>query len=511
MSDQPSDVPDAEIKPEDTASDKPQDTAHKPLDTVFDKPQNNVSEKPHMAALDKPETNPSDKPETTISDKPQTIASDKLQITSDNKPQESQTTVFDKLQITSDNKPQESQTTVFDKLQITSDNKPQESQTTVFDKLLKNLQQPGGESPAQDKQGGGDDDEREEAFRTIVENAQVDVVPPASGKTAHARSFRDYFMAKLNKTKIIDFPSWDSPQQSPEFNLYVAKSELIKVTHELTRTRTDDVRNRSQLTEHTRQLETKQAEFSQLIVDTEPFIQQNREIRARFQRIISRNEAKVKALQEKTEILRRDASKFTKWEMFMRALVDKYAPYQEYVAACLRQSSGEITDITSLLSTYVSKLYAKYNLLAQLYSDVHSIDATQHDLRRKISRHSEELKGLTDTTSGLRVEYRELTAEKHLLEKQRALLHREKETASYECSEVQKNLDNAYKLFILDAPSGQKPSVKQDAKKPTNEEKVSQLQLQHDYLTEVLKVATRLYEMSDDTLRGHVSMETIRY
>ncbi|KAI5722950.1 hypothetical protein M8J76_016069 [Diaphorina citri] len=440
MSDQPSDVPDAEIKPEDTASDKPQDTAHKPLDTVFDKPQNNVSEKPHMAALDKPETNPSDKPETTISDKPQTIASDKLQITSDNKPQESQTTVFDKLQITSDNKPQESQTTVFDKLQITSDNKPQESQTTV------------------------------------------DVVPPASGKTAHARSFRDYFMAKLNKTKIIDFPSWDSPQQSPEFNLYVAKSELIKVTHELTRTRTDDVRNRSQLTEHTRQLETKQAEFSQLIVDTEPFIQQNREIRARFQRIISRNEAKVKALQEKTEILRRDASKFTKWEMFMRALVDKYAPYQEYVAACLRQSSGEITDITSLLSTYVSKLYA-----------------------------NKELKGLTDTTSGLRVEYRELTAEKHLLEKQRALLHREKETASYECSEVQKNLDNAYKLFILDAPSGQKPSVKQDAKKPTNEEKVSQLQLQHDYLTEVLKVATRLYEMSDDTLRGHVSMETIRY
>jgi hypothetical protein len=61
--------------------------------------------------------------------------------------------------------------------------------------------------------------------------------------------------------------------------------------------------------------------------------------------------------------------------------------FQEYVAACLRQSSGEITDITSLLSTYVSKLYAKYNLLAQLYSDVHSIDATQHDLRRKISRH----------------------------------------------------------------------------------------------------------------------------
>jgi hypothetical protein len=78
-------------------------------------------------------------------------------------------------------------------------------------------------------------------------------------------------------------------------------------------------------------------------------------------------------------------------------------------------------------------------------------------------------------------------------------------------TQVQKNLDNAYKLFILDAPSGQKPSVKQDAKKPTNEEKVSQLQLQHDYLTEVLKVATRLYEMSDDTLRGHVSMETIRY
>ncbi|KAI5695911.1 hypothetical protein M8J75_005309 [Diaphorina citri] len=499
MSDQPSDVPDAEIKPEDTASDKPQDTPDKPLDTVFDKPQdslsdkphttaspdkpqNNVSEKPHMAALDKPETNPSDKPETNPSDKPETKPSDKPETTISDKPQ---TIASDKLQITSDNKPQESQTTVFDKLQITSDNKPQESQTTVFDKLLKNLQQPEGESPAQDKQGGDDDDdddEREEAFRTIVENAQVDVVPPASGKTAHARSFRDYFMAKLNKTKIIDFPSWDSPQQSPEFNLYVAKSELIKVTHELTRTRTDDVRNRSQLTEHTRQLETKQAEFSQLIVDTEPFIQQNREIRARFQRIISRNEAKVKALQEKTEILRRDASKFTKWEMFMRALVDKYAPYQEYVAACLRQSSGEITDITSLLSTYVSKLYA-----------------------------NEELKGLTDTTSGLKVEYRELTAEKHLLEKQRALLHREKETASYVCSEVQKNLDNAYKLFILDAPSGQKPSVKQDAKKPTNEEKVSQLQLQHDYLTEVLKVATRLYEMSDDTLRGHVSMETIRY
>lgn len=47
------------------------------------------------------------------------------------------------------------------------------------------------------------DDEREEAFRQIVENARVDVVPPATGNVAHPRAFADFFHAKRNKTKIM--------------------------------------------------------------------------------------------------------------------------------------------------------------------------------------------------------------------------------------------------------------------------------------------------------------------
>lgn len=52
-----------------------------------------------------------------------------------------------------------------------------------------------------------DDNEREEAYRQIVENARVTVVPPATGKASHPRAFADYFHAKRNKTKImcVDF------------------------------------------------------------------------------------------------------------------------------------------------------------------------------------------------------------------------------------------------------------------------------------------------------------------
>ncbi|KAL1454082.1 hypothetical protein WDU94_010369 [Cyamophila willieti] len=80
----------------------------------------------------------------------------------------------------------------------------------------------------------------DQAFRDIVENATVEVIPPATGHTAHPGAFADYCHAKLNKTKIIHFPSWDSPNQSPEFKLYIAKCELIKVTHELSQTRQKD-------------------------------------------------------------------------------------------------------------------------------------------------------------------------------------------------------------------------------------------------------------------------------
>lgn len=82
--------------------------------------------------------------------------------------------------------------------------------------------------------------------------------------------------------------------------------------------------------------------------------------------------------------------------------------------------------------------------------------------------------------------------------------------------QVQKSLDNAYKLFILDAqplPGHKKPGVKEKnattIETKSNEEKVTELQMQYDYLTQVLKVATRLHESSDDTLRAHVSMDTI--
>lgn len=43
-------------------------------------------------------------------------------------------------------------------------------------------------------------EEREEAFREIVENARVEVVAPPIGHASHPKAFADYFHAKRNKT-----------------------------------------------------------------------------------------------------------------------------------------------------------------------------------------------------------------------------------------------------------------------------------------------------------------------
>uniref|UniRef100_A0A8D8T6J9 Uncharacterized protein n=1 Tax=Cacopsylla melanoneura TaxID=428564 RepID=A0A8D8T6J9_9HEMI len=49
----------------------------------------------------------------------------------------------------------------------------------------------------------GEEVETNQAFRDIVDNAMVEVTPPATGHTTHAGAFGDYFHAKRNKTKIM--------------------------------------------------------------------------------------------------------------------------------------------------------------------------------------------------------------------------------------------------------------------------------------------------------------------
>uniref|UniRef100_A0A8D9F3V9 Uncharacterized protein n=1 Tax=Cacopsylla melanoneura TaxID=428564 RepID=A0A8D9F3V9_9HEMI len=362
----------------------------------------------------------------------------------------------------------------------------------------------------------GEEVETNQAFRDIVDNAMVEVTPPATGHTTHAGAFGDYFHAKRNKTKIIHFPSWESPNQSPEFKLYIAKCELLRVTNELSETRRQDAQNRLRLAEQGEELRQKQEQFSELIVNTEPFIQQNKEIWTRFDRIISRNETKDALLKEKTKVLIEDTKKFSKWEILMKILVDLYQPFKTSVSTCLTQSSSEFHDLESLMNSYMSKLYAKYELLGEFYESIHCIDETQHHFGKEISRHNETMKQLSDKVSTLRTHLRELTSDRIGLEEQLTLLMKEKQIASLHWIEIQKSLDNAYKLFILDNPERQRTKSKpKQVSTNTNtirlEDKVSQLQTQHDYLNQVLQAATGLYESASDTMRAHVSVETISF
>uniref|UniRef100_A0A8D8ZA05 Uncharacterized protein n=1 Tax=Cacopsylla melanoneura TaxID=428564 RepID=A0A8D8ZA05_9HEMI len=124
------------------------------------------------------------------------------------------------------------------------------------------------------------------------------------------------------------------------------------------------------------------------------------------------------------------------------------------------------------------------------------------------------MKQLSDKVSTLRTQLRELTSDRIGLEEQRTLLMKEKQIASLHWIEIQKSLDNAYKLFILDNPERQRTKSK-PKQGSTNtirlEDKVSQLQTQHDYLNQVLQAATGLYESASDTMRAHVSVETISF
>uniref|UniRef100_A0A8D8Z8R8 Uncharacterized protein n=1 Tax=Cacopsylla melanoneura TaxID=428564 RepID=A0A8D8Z8R8_9HEMI len=126
------------------------------------------------------------------------------------------------------------------------------------------------------------------------------------------------------------------------------------------------------------------------------------------------------------------------------------------------------------------------------------------------------MKQLSDKVSTLRTQLRELTSDRIGLEEQRTLLMKEKQIASLHWIEIQKSLDNAYKLFILDNPERQRTKSKpKQVSTNTNtirlEDKVSQLQTQHDYLNQVLQAATGLYESASDTMRAHVSVETISF
>ncbi|KAL1454081.1 hypothetical protein WDU94_010368, partial [Cyamophila willieti] len=80
----------------------------------------------------------------------------------------------------------------------------------------------------------------------------------------------------------------------------------------------------------------------------------------------------------------------------------------------------------------------------------------------------------------------------------------------YEPFQIQKSVDNAYKLFILDNPDRQRADRTKSKPKPVSTTTI-RLEDKHDYLSQVLRVATGLYESAEDTMRPHVSMETISF